>query len=73
MVLEETEGMNRRHFYDKDCDFYLKQFLGSLACKMRLLALEYPAVSVYRGYSHGTDFCEILCFGDLLNLVLVKI
>lgn len=78
MVPEETEEMNRRHYYDKNNDFYLKQFLSAFACKMRLIALTNPSLSVYQGYCHGTDFCEILCSGFLLNFfrhipLLVKI
>jgi len=67
MVREETEEMNRRHYYDKGYDFYFNQFLGPLACKISPIALAYPSVIVYQGYSHGTDFCEILCLGFLLK------
>lgn len=66
MVREETEEMNRLHYYDKDYDFQLKRFLGPFACKMRPIALVYPSVSVYQGYCLGTDFCEIL-FGFFTN------
>jgi len=67
MVLEETGEMDRRHYYDKYYGFYLNPFLGAFAYKMRLIALANPSLSVYQGYSHGTDFCEILCLGFLLK------
>lgn len=67
MVLKETDEINRRHYYDKDYDFYLKQFLGAFACKMRLIALANPSLDVYQGYSHRTDFCETLYLGFLLK------
>jgi len=59
MVPEETEETNRRHCYDKDNDFCLKQSLGAFACKMRLIALTNPSLGLYQGNFHGIDFCEI--------------
>jgi hypothetical protein len=60
--------MNIHRFYDKAYDFFLKQFLGAFACKMRLIAVAYLSVSVYQDHSHGTEFCEILCLGFYKNL-----
>jgi hypothetical protein len=33
MVREETEEMNRRHYYDKGYDFYLNQFYARSRAK----------------------------------------